>query len=102
MKRVTVLERAVWHGRHQTTECMELTNLTDMALQKRIEELNSGYRSNFWRVVKDFNLSRQADQYAYAAYCLSCAADRYHKDIVARERGQVQLARVLADLEKDE
>ncbi len=53
MRRVTVISKVIWHshprgGGHTTEEFDILCDLSDKALQKKLEEMNKPYRSNYW------------------------------------------------------
>ena len=75
MKRVTVIHRWYWKpsrraGSSQVYEVKVLHNLTDKALEKKLTELNAGFRTSIWSVKHDFKLSKKSDQKEYLKYCL--------------------------------
>ncbi len=80
MKRVTIIKKTFWKGRHTEERYEALIDMTDRAIQKKLDEMNKPYRENFWGVIGDYNLMTTTGLYGYAEYCLQCARDRYCKD----------------------
>ena len=75
MKRITVIHRWYWKPSHragssQVYEVAVLYDLTDKALEKKITELNAGFRTSTWSVKHDFKLNKKSDQKDYLKYCL--------------------------------
>jgi len=102
MKRIVVLSKVLWHkhpmgGGHTTTEYTVLRDITDKALQKKLEEMNKPYRSRSWEVIGDYHLTRKKDQFAYAEYCLKCAADPHCKDYDSKAVGEKMMNSILSD-----
>lgn len=85
MKRVTVIHRMYWKpsnraGSSQVYEVDVLHDLTDKALEKRLTELNEGFRTSTWSVKHDFNLSKKSDQREYLKYCMETYYEPYTYD----------------------
>ncbi len=93
MKRVIILRKLTWHrdthgGGHTTEEFTVLRDLTDKALQKKLDEMNEPYQTHLWEVVKDYHLTKKKELEAYAAYCVQCAGDQRCKDEVSKALGK--------------
>ena len=85
MKRVTVIHRWYWKPSHragssQVYEVDVLHDLTDKALEKKLAELNAGFRTSTWSVKHDFKLSRKSDQRDYLKYGLDAYYEPYTYD----------------------
>ena len=91
MKRVVVLHKVLWAGRHTKDIYKVVKNLPDDALQSTLAEMNKPYPKWKWEIVGDYNLAKNKDFYAYAEYCLRCATDRYCKDYDSASVGRVML-----------
>ena len=104
MKRVIILRKLTWHkdthgGGHTTEEFTVLRDLTDKALQKKLEEMNEPYHTHLWEVVDDFHLTKKKDLAAYATYCVQCASDRYCTDEVSKALGKTFFYEILKAFE---
>ena len=99
MKRIIVLKRESWEHRHLTDRYQVLEDITDRELQKRLKEMNKPYYSNLWEVVEDYDLSKRKDIYAYAEYCVSCAANRYHRDADSRAKGEAMVKALMEQVQ---
>ena len=99
MKRIVVLKKLFWHkhdkgGGHTTYEYSVLKNMNDNALRAKIGEMNKPYRTWFWEIIGDYNLTKKKDVYEYADYCLRCARDRFCRDYYSKSVGLVMIAKM--------
>lgn len=91
MRRVIVLHKVFWVGRHTKDEYKVLKNLSDSALENVLNDMNKPYPKWKWEVIGDYNLAKRKDRNAYAEYCLKCAADLYCKDEYSKAVGNTML-----------
>ena len=80
MKRLTMISRkALSRGKggyfNEVEELIFLADLTDNQINKKLEELNTNKRTNFYEIKKDFNLKNKKDKIEFITYYLENSKD---------------------------
>ena len=86
MKRMTIISRKVLSrgkGRYfnEVEELIFLANLNDNQINKKLEELNTNKRTNFYEIKKDFNLKNKKDKIEFITYYLENSKDYRLQDL---------------------